>query len=84
MVFQIMLGVTEFGMRINMPTVYVLTQLVHRAHTTDTSLIAVSDSKEKLEKYFETIIEKAKNAHDDDEYLKFFNSTFSIHEVQYI
>ena len=31
---------------------YVLTQLVPRAETTDTSIIAVSDSKEKLENYF--------------------------------
>ena len=63
---------------------YVLTQLVPRAKTTDTSIIAVSDSKEKLEEYFQTIFEQAKEKHDDEEYLNIFSGTFSIHEVQYI
>lgn len=63
---------------------YVLTQLVPRAHTTDTSIIAVSDTKEKLEGYLDTIILKAKNRYDEFGYLDYFNSTFSIHEVQYI
>lgn len=63
---------------------YVLTQLVPRAHTTDTSIIAVSDTEEKLEEYLNTIILKAKNKHDEPGYLSYFNSTFSIHEVQYI
>lgn len=64
--------------------VFVLTQLVHRAHTTDTSLIAVSESKEVLEQYFDSILEKAKNAHDDDEYIKYFNNTFQINEVMFL
>ena len=63
---------------------YVLTQLVPRAKTTDTSIVAVSNSKEKLEKYFEDIFQQAKEHHDDPEYLDFFSGTFSIHEVQYI
>jgi hypothetical protein len=65
-------------------TKFVLTQLVPRAKTTDTSIIAVSDSKEKLESYFEEILQKAKDYHDEQEYLDFFSGTFSIHEVQYI
>lgn len=63
---------------------YVLTQLVPRAHTTDTSVIAVSNSKEKLENYFNDIIEQAKQKHDDSDYLDMFSGTFSIHEVLYI
>ena len=63
---------------------YVLTQLVPRAKTTDTSIIAVSDSKEKLEEYFKEIFEQAKEKHDDQEYLDYFSGTFSIHEVKYI
>ena len=63
---------------------YVLTQLVPRAKTTDTSIIAVSDSKEKLEKYFEEIFQEAKQHHDEQDYLDYFSGTFSIHEVQVI
>lgn len=63
---------------------YVLTQLVPRAHTTDTSIIAVSDAKEKLEEYLNTIIETARNRHNDTDYVSYFEQTFSIHEVQYI
>lgn len=64
---------------------YVLTQLVPRAETTDTSIIAVSDSKEKLENYFkEQILPKAKKSHDEEDYLKYFSDTFSIIEVQSI
>ena len=63
---------------------YVLTQLVPRARTTDTSIIAVSDSKEKLEEYLDNIINQEKECHDDEEYLNIFSGTFSIHEVQYI
>jgi hypothetical protein len=63
---------------------YVLTQLVPRAKTTDTSIIAVSDSKEKLENYFSDILDQAKTAHDEQEYLDYFSGTFSIHEVKYI
>ena len=63
---------------------YVLTQLIPRARTTDTSIIAVSDSKEKLENYLADICDQAKAAHDDEEYLSYFGSTFSIHEVKYL
>lgn len=63
---------------------YVLTQLIPRAKTTDTSIIAVSDSKEKLENYLSEIIEQAKTAHDEEDYLSYFGSTFSIHEVKYL
>lgn len=63
---------------------YVLTQLIPRAKTTDTSIIAVSDSKEKLENYLSEIIEQAKTAHNEPEYLDYFSGTFSIHEVKYI
>lgn len=64
--------------------VFVLTQLVHRAHTTDTSIIAVADNKETLEKYFDSILEKAKEAHDDEEYLNYFENTFQINEVLFL
>ena len=63
---------------------YVLTQLVPRAYTTDTSIIAVSANKEKLENYFTEIVEQAKTLHDDSEYLNYFSGTFSIHEVKEI
>ena len=63
---------------------YVLTQLIPRAKTTDTSIIAVSDSKEKLENYLSEIIEQAKTAHNEEDYLSDFGSTFSIHEVKYL
>ena len=63
---------------------YVLTQLVPRAKTTDTSIIAVSDTKEKLENYFKEIVQKAREKHDEDDYLDFFSGTFSILEAPYI
>ena len=65
-------------------TKWVLTQLIHRAYTTDTSLIAIADSKEQLEKYFDTILEKARAAHNDEDYVNYFNSTFQINEVMYL
>ena len=67
-----------------METKFVLTQLVPRAKTTDTSIIAVSDTKETLEEYLADIIKSAKDAHDEEDYLDYFCGTFSIHEVQYV
>ena len=63
---------------------YVLTQLVPRAKTTDTSIIAVADTKEQLEDYLTSILDTAKKKHDEDDYLNYFSGTFSIHEVMYI
>ncbi len=67
-----------------MGTKFVLTQLIPRANTTDTSIIAVSDTAEKLEEYINNIVKMAKESHDDEEYLNYFSDTFSIIEVQYV
>lgn len=67
-----------------MGTKFVLTQLIPRAHTTDTSVIAVADTKEELEKYFQEILDSAKQLHNEEEYLNYFSGTFSIHEVLYV
>ena len=67
-----------------MNNMFVLTQLVPRAHTTDTSIIAVSETKEKLEQYLSNIINTAREKHNDTEYVSYFEQTFSIHEVQKI
>lgn len=67
-----------------METKFVLTQLVPRAKTTDTSIIAVSDTKDILEEYLADIIKSARDIHNEEDYLDYFCGTFSIHEVQYI
>ena len=67
-----------------MKTKWVLTQLIPRAYTTDTSIIAIADTKEELENYFDTILNQAKEKHDELEYLDFFKGTFQIVETKYI
>ncbi len=67
-----------------METKFILTQLVPRAKTTDTSIIAVADTKEQLDKYFEEILQSARDLHNEQDYLDYFSGTFSIHEVPYI
>ena len=64
-----------------MNTIFILTQKVHRAETTDTSLLFASNQKEILEETLLSIYQEAKEKHNDAEFLKQFINTFNITEI---
>ena len=67
-----------------METIFLLTQKVPRAETTDTSIILSSNDRSTIEEQLLSIYQEAKEKHDDEEFLRQFIETFDITQVPFI
>ena len=57
---------------------------MHRAETTDTSIILSSNDRTTVEELLLSIYQEAKEKHDDDNFLHQFINTFNITQVPFI
>ena len=57
---------------------------MHRAETTDTSIILSSNDRTTVEELLLSIYQEAKEKHDDDNFLNQFINTFNIIQVPFI
>ena len=79
-----MAGLKKYGLKNNMETIFILSQKVPRAETTDCSILFASNKKDILEETLLSIYEEAKEKHNDKEFLKEFINTFKIIEIPLI
>ena len=63
--------------------IYILTQKVPRAETTDTSILLSSDDRSTIEETLLSIYQEAKEKHDDEVFLRQFINTFDIIKVPF-